>query len=550
MSVKIEKENKVHFKKYDQLQVLQIPVDISKLIPDTHLVRVVDRVVEEIDMAKLECFYKGGGSSSYHPKMLIKVWIYGYCERVYTSRRLAKAMRENVNFIWLSGNQHPSFKTLSNFRGARMQAMVDIVFKQVILVLLSSGHLSLDDIYLDGTKLEANANEHKRVWLKNLERYSAGVLARVEELLAGARALQDAEDKEHGPGDLPELGGGKSLQVTLDAKSVGEHLSRLQELVSAEADKEKAKALARLAGKLGKEQAKLEKYGRQRQDLAGRNSMSTTDKDATILKMKDGQLLPAYNVQHTTSNQYVVNYTIAQNAADSTTLPAHVDKLRELLGEILPRDGINLGADAGYGSEENYAYLEANGITPYVKYTSWFQEETGEHAKKLFHKDNWDHDEHSDSYKCPNGQSLPFLRLEKHATPSGYTKELKVYKSLGCEGCPLAAACKGDNDRRTISRSDAWEGYKVKVKALLGSEKGKEVRSRRATEVESVFGDIKFNMGYNRFLLRGKVKVGVEYGLLSMAHNLRKLHCEENGTWREYYAQRSAKKAAKQNKKG
>ena len=119
MAAKVEKVKEIKFKKYDQNQVLQVPIDVSSLIPSGHLVRIVDQVVEEIDMSVLEQYYTGWGCRPYHPKMLIKVWIYGYCERVYTSRRLSKALRENIHFMWLSGNQQPCFKTLSEFRETR-----------------------------------------------------------------------------------------------------------------------------------------------------------------------------------------------------------------------------------------------------------------------------------------------------------------------------------------------------------------------------------------------------------------------------------------------
>ena len=146
MDAKVPKVKVLKFKKYDQEQVLQVPINVSSLIPWGHLVRIVNKVVDDIDMSVLWGYYVGGGSSPYHPKMLIKVWIYGYCDRVCTIRRLAKAMRENIRFMWLSGNQQPCFKTLSEFRGERMQGMIDVIFKQVLLLLVESGHVDIGDL--------------------------------------------------------------------------------------------------------------------------------------------------------------------------------------------------------------------------------------------------------------------------------------------------------------------------------------------------------------------------------------------------------------------
>ena len=174
MATKIERnKDKVRekvFKNYDQDQVFHAPIFIADLIPPVHLVRIVDKVVEEIDMSSLELYYVGGGRSAYHPKMMIKLWIYGYCERIYTSRRLTKMIRENVNYIWLSGGQQPCFKTMSDFRSGKLQEMVDMVFKQVLAMLIDLGYIDLDDLYVDGSKWEANANRHNDTLLAARDR--------------------------------------------------------------------------------------------------------------------------------------------------------------------------------------------------------------------------------------------------------------------------------------------------------------------------------------------------------------------------------------------
>jgi transposase len=556
MDAKVIKNQKIRFKKYDQEQVLQVPVNVSLLIPIGHLVRIVNKVVEDIDMSVLDQYYTGIGCPAYNPKMLIKVWIYGYCERVYTSRRLAKAIRENINFIWLSGNQQPSFKTLSEFRGERMQSMIDIIFKQVLVLLSESGHIDLGDLYVDGSKLAANANQYKCVWRKNTERYKQAVVERIDLLLKEIKVLQQQEDSQHGQGDLPELGQGEPVAVVLNSETVSQHLRTLHELVAQEhakqegANKTKVKELARLGNKLTKEQENLIKYEDQEAILGERNSYSKTDPDATMLRMKDERLLPGYNVQHTTSNQYIVNYTIAQNGSDSPTLPVHLDKM-EVRFEGLDRpEETSLGADAGYGSEENYADLERRGIEAYVKYPLWYQEESGELAKKRFRRENWTYDAQSDTYTCPNQQILVFKEETTRTSENGYERTVRLYECQNCDNCPFASVCKkSETKNRTVLHSPKGEAYKAKAKELLATDRGLEVRSNRSIEVESAFGDIKYNMKYERFILRGQDKVYVEYGLLSIAHNLRKVYCKESGIWAEYYAQRASKKGEKRLKR-
>jgi len=262
--------------------------------------------------------------------------------------------------------------------------------------------------------------------------------------------------------------------------------------------------------------------------------------------MKDDRLLPAYNVQQTTTRQYVVNYTIAQNGSDSPTLPGHLDKMEVRFEGLAKPKRTSVGADAGYGSEENYADLERRGIEAYVKYPLWYQEVSGELSKKTFRRENWVYDATSDTYTCPEGRTLVFKGEEKRTSENGYEKTVRIYECQSCENCPFAAECKkSESQNRTVMHSEKGESYKAKAKKLLETDRGREVRSNRSVEVESTFGDIKYNMKHDRFILRGTNKVYVEYGLLSIGHNLRKVYCKESGIWAAYYAQRASKKGEK-----
>lgn len=522
---------------------INFPLRVSEMIPAGHLCRIIQEVVEQIPMENLIVYYAGGGRSSYHPKMMIKVWLYGYCERIYTSRRLAKALRENIIFIWLAGGQTPCFKTLSDFRSERMQDMIDLVFKQLLLLLVEEGYIELKDLYVDGSKWEANANRHKITWAKNTARYKAAVLERIEELLQEARNLQAAEDKQYGKHDLPEVGEDKEVSIVLNSARVSQYLAEMNQGIKEKSGQE---ALRKIEKKLLEEQRKLEKYEQQERLLDGRNSYSQTDPDATALRMKDDRLLPGYNVQHTTDNQYIVNWTIEQCAADSPTLPAHLEKMEERQQEVSVPEDQNLNADAGYGSEENYAELEKRSINAYVKYPVFDQEQSGELLKKRFHSENFPYNPEGDHFTCPQNRKLRFREERSVITANGYKKAIRLYQCENCDDCPFASECKKSSDRaRTVSYSPQGKVYKQKAKEMLNSKKGLQMRSERGIEAESGFGDIKYNMQHRRFILREKKKVYVEYGLLSIGHNLRKLYCEKSGCWAEYYAQRASKRAKK-----
>lgn len=146
---------------------------------------------------------------------------------------------------------------------------------------------------------------------------------------------------------------------------------------------EQSESLSWSEFKIALENEKLVKYEEQEQILGQRNSYSKTDEDATMLRMKDNRLLPGYNVQHCTSKQYIVNYTLAQNGSDSPTLIPHLDKMKERFEGLDLTARLDLTADAGYGSEENYAALELRGMNAYVKYPLWYQEQTGSYSKEV-----------------------------------------------------------------------------------------------------------------------------------------------------------------------
>lgn len=412
-------------------------------------------------------------------------------------------------------------------------------------MLVEEEYIDLEDLYVDGSKWEANANRHQVVWRKNTARYKGQVEERINRLLEQARGLQEQEDEKYGRGDLKEVGADKEISVVLNSAGVNEHLLKLRELIKQKAEeKEQQKQLMRLEKKLGEEQAKLCKYEEQERLLDGRNSYSRTDVDATAFRMKDERLLPAYNVQHTTEGQYIVNWTVEQRASDAPTLPRHLDKMQERQEGLPVPEKQKLSGDAGYGSEENYADIEARQMEAYVKYPSYYQEHSGELKKKPFRRENFPYNAQQDYFTCPQGRKLLFAEEHMDKTENGYERLLRLYRCENCENCPFAAECKKSEDRaRTVRFSAKGEAYKDKARELLNSEKGKQMRAQRGIEVESAFGDIKHNKQHRRFLLRGKKKVYIEYGLLALGHNLRKIYCKKSGCWAAYYAQRASKRA-------
>jgi len=258
--------------------------------------------------------------------------------------------------------------------------------------------------------------------------------------------------------------------------------------------------------------------------LCGRNSYSKTDPDATIMRMKEdhmqnGQLKPGYNMQISTSGQVIVNYSIHQTPGDSTTLPAHLGQFGELLGQV--PDAVT--ADAGYGSEENYAFMEGLGIEAFVKHNQFDREQQGKAGPSPFRVDALHYNPRTDTYYCPMGQPMRNTGTRRQRTTTGYVQEVTHYKAANCNGCPLRGACHKGRGDRVVEVNHNAARHRRQASERLRGERGVAHRKKRPWDVESVFGNIKWNKGFRRFMLRGMAKVEIEAGLLAIAHNIQKI---------------------------
>lgn len=514
--------NKVTFKPYTMDQPSLLPPSLEELIPEDHLVRVVNRVMDELDMEPILNEYKGGGTSSYNPRMMLKVLVYAYTQKVNSSRQIAKGLRENVNFMWISGNNRPDFRTINRFRSSVMKEGIEVVFSEVLQYLIEGGYVTLENYFLDGTKIEANANKYSWVWAKSTAKYKARLQEKIQDLLKNIEQENEAEQEAYGDKDLEELGGGNKGGGGLDSEALQKRIERLNErLADKMKDKRTAKAMRTLQEDCLPRQKKYEEHEK---ILAGRNSYAKTDHDATFMRMKDdhmlnGQLKPGYNVQIGTENQFVVGFSIHQKTNDINLLIPHLNQVQERLGH-LPRTVI---ADAGYGSEENYAYLEKMGIEGYVKYPLFSKQQKRSWHKQRFRFENWQYDQARDEYICPNQQRLTYQGNRVRITGNGYRTSYRQYQCGFCSDCPIKPQCTKSQGNRRIEVNPTLIRYQQQAREKLVSDQGRRLRSQRGVEPESVFGRIKQDWGFRRFTLRGMKKVKTEWGLLCIAHNIAKL---------------------------
>ena len=396
----------VVFKTYDQDQLSLLPPSYDDLVPVHHPVRVVSTIIDHLDITALEEGYKGGGTSSYHPRMLLKVIVYAYLRNLYSSRKIEQALSENIHFMWLSGQSRPDHNTINDFRGKRLKGHLRKIFNQVVLLLVGQGVVSLKDLYIDGTKIEANANRYTFVWGKSVATSKARIQKQLKELWSYVEKVY--KDERHIP-NTPDF-------EAIDAQQVEATINKINGALQGKQVDKKVRQKLDYAKKNWP--SNLKKYEGQEAILKERNSYSKTDPDATFMRMKDdhmqnGQIKPGYNLQASTNNQYITNYTLGQSTADTTLLKQHVEDHIESYNET-PE---SVTADAGYGSEENYTHLESRNIDAFVKYSYFHKEQRQtKKAPNPFDPDQLYYNKDTDTYYCPMGQAMTNIGSYKKKT--------------------------------------------------------------------------------------------------------------------------------------
>lgn len=504
---------RVIFKSYDPNQQYLLPPSLAELIEKNHPVRIVNSIIEKIDLKPLLQKYKGGGTSSFHPKMLLKVLVYAYLNNIYSSRKMEQSLKENIHFMWLSGMNKPDHNTINRFRSERLKEVLKQIFVQVVELMTANGLVSLKEVYLDGTKLEANANRYSFVWGKAIETSKKRMGEQLDELWKHVEELTEKEITDKDEIDFE----------TVDPKEIEKVADRINEQIKGRLDPLSRKVRQKLNYVKKKWPAQLERYRVQEKILGKRNSFSKTDTDSTFMQMKEDHMRnrdmkPGYNLQISTNNQCIINYSLHQNSSDTNTLESHIREFKQLYKK-LPKE---LTADAAYGSCKNYEIMESLKIKPYVKYFSFARETRSN--QDIFDGNNFEYDASRDIYKCPEGRKLlntGVYRRERR----GIVEEVTKYRSENCKRCKFKELCINDikYTEKIIFVNKKLKRYKQIARENLESKKGLMHRQRRYTDVETVFANIKHNKKFRRFNLRGLEKVETEMGLIALTHNIAKI---------------------------
>ena len=508
----------LHFRSYDPDQTLLFPQRIDRDIPKDDPVRILKSVIESLDLSGFKKLYHERGRSPYHPKMMLMVILYSYMNNVYSCRKIEKLLYRDIYYIWLSGYQKPDFATINRFRN-RVKNEIGHIFTLLVLILVEKGFVTLEVEYLDGTKIESKANKYTFVWRKSVERNREKLLEKIRVLLQQINE-QMAQDKA---ADVDPL--------ELTPQTLCEISKEFKEALGSapEAKTKEEKAAQRGKNKMFKELErhgeKLAEYNSRLEQMEGRNSISKTDPSATFMRMKEdamcnGQTKPGYNLQISSENQFITDFALFPNPTDTLTFIPFLGSFPGRYGRFPKR----VVADSGYGSEENYRFMDEAGIEGFVKYNRFHLEHRPRYKPDTFHPDSLYYNEEGDYYICPMGQRMSRTGTVQTRTEGGYISQSACYRAIRCKGCPLRCLCyKAKANQRTIRVNHRLNSYKRKACELLTSEEGIKERGRWCIEPEAVFGQMKSNMAYRRFRHMGKDKVVMDFTFFAIAFNIKKL---------------------------
>ena len=539
-------------------------------LPDDDPVYTLKKVLEDIDFSSLLARYSSKGRSGYNPIMMYALVTYANMRGIRSVDRIVELCERDLAFIWLAKGQKPKRDAFYEFKGDKLTAEVlDDLNYQFLRRLKKEGLITLEALYIDGTKIEANANRYTFVWRGSINYHLAVLLDTIDGLYTKYNTLLSENDYgqkyELGNAQMFIIEGMDKVRAVIEKnrkRKLTKHkklpnntiieidncspleILKLQKNLSKIADGE---GIEFVSGK-GKRKSEIQQLYEELEhcgkrlmeykecfEIMGkdRNSYSKTDLEATFRRMKEdhmlnGQLKPAYNVQIAVENYFIIHGYVSNDRTDYNTLIPVVDKHIKAFGEVLEE----VTADSGYCSEKNLLYLKQNKITSYIKLQDHEKRKTRAYAEDISKYYNMTTQVFEDElyYICHDGRELRHIRTEEKEQ-DGYTQTLEVYGCADCRGCEHKAKClykynpdKDPDKNKVMKINEQWEELKEESHANVQSEKGILNRQIRSIQTEGHFGDIKENENFRRFNYRSTEKVYKEFMLYAIGRNINKYH--------------------------
>lgn len=504
---------------------IKIPFDVDCMIPVNDSVRLLSQFVEEIDLTELYSTYFRIRENQVSPTNMLKVILYAYMNKLYSSRDIEIACRRDINFMFLlEGASAPDHSTFARFRTLHFAPCAEKILAKVTNFLYEIGEISGSAIFIDGTKIEAYANKYTFVWKKAVTKNMAKLLIKIADLVKDCEELygikliyNDKVQMKHVKKLKKQLYSLKKLEGIDFVHGCGKRKTTLQKSIE----------------KLEEYLSKFKEYNQKIYTCGERNSYSKTDTDATFMRMKEdamknGQLKPAYNVQHGVDAEYITWLTVGPQPTDTNTLIPFLKSMEE----NLKFKYLKIVADAGYESEENYSFIKENNQIAFIKPANYEISKTRKYKHDIGRLENMDYDADNDLYICQNGKKLKPDGIKIKKTKTGYESEKTIYVCEDCSNCTYKSKCiKGNNSKTPLEKRtkkfETSKKFNLQRKEDLEriiTEEGCLLRMNRSIQAEGSFAQVKHDMNFRRFMCRGQKNVLAESILLAMAHNINKLH--------------------------
>ncbi len=503
---------------------LKLPINVECMIPNDDSVRLLGQIVEEMDLSELYKTYSRLRKKQATPRQMLKIMLYAYMNSNYSTRKIERACKRDINFMYLlEGMPAPDYTTIARFRSIHFAPVSENLMAQFTGMLAENREISMKNLFIDGTKLEAASNKYTFVWKGSVTKNQKKLMDKLPTFFKqteenfGFKILYGEEIKMHHLKKLRR----KLCKIKNDediqfVSGIGKRKSPLQKTFE----------------QLDEYISRLKKYNKHLHLMGDRNSYSKTDPDATFMRMKEdamknGQLKPGYNIQFGVDAEYIVWISAGPQPTDTTTLIPFLDSIKSRLKYAYR----NIVADSGYESEENYVYLDENGQLAFIKPSNYEISKTRKYKTDISRKENMSYDKENDFYICSSGKKLVATGIKFSKSKTGYRSEKTCYTCEDCTQCPTKSKCiKGNSKKPLEERTKHLEISKLfqqKREAALErilSDEGTELRMNRSIQSEGAFGEIKQDMGFRRFLCKGKKNILAECILLGLAHNVNKLH--------------------------
>ena len=493
---------------YSKNQVV-LPLNLEIKIDENDPVWKLVEICDELDYSKLYAAYHRSWRKV-DPATLFQLVVFAYMNGIYSSRNIEKACKNDIRFMWILQNAPaPDHSTIARFQDEKLTSVIEELFYQLAEKLAQLGEISYKNIFVDGTKIEANANRYSFVWAKAVEKNLKKINIKIKEELFSINAKYGLD---------PDA----DLNQVIDFLSDCTYMEGI-EFVSGKGRRKTS--LQRDYERLLECKRKEEQYKKSLQICGKRKSYSKTDTDATFMRMKEdhmrnGQLKPGYNVQIGVESEYIIGLGLFSNPTDTTTLIPFLERVQTGCGHKFK----NIIADAGYASEENYTYLERQEQNAYIKPADYEIRKKKKFKSDPYRIENLFYEEKKDCFICPNGKHLNYVCDSKSKSENGYETRKKNYVCENCGGCPHRERCfKGQYENRRLSLSQTMARQKQEAMERITQKEGILLRMNRSIQVEGAFGVIKQDYGFRRFLTRGKHKTETQFFLLAMAFNIQKL---------------------------